>query len=77
VVWSVQLEPFQRSARVNEMRTGLVLYVPTAVQAVAELQETPDKTLRIAPAGLGVGWTVQSLPSHASASVRVVPALST
>ena len=49
---------------------------PTAVQAVADAQETWLSTLVVAPAGLGVAWTDQLLPFQRSARVTVaVPLL--
>ena len=58
--------PFHRSARVPAFE------VPTAVQAEAEEQETPNK---IPPPeeGLGVGWMDHLIPSHRSARVISVP----
>src|SRR5215831_15778618 len=42
---------------------------PTAMHAVTEGQDTLTRKLRVPPAGLGVGWTVQFVPSKCSASV--------
>jgi hypothetical protein len=58
--------PFHRSARVPAFE------VPTAVQAEAEEQETPNK---IPPPeeGLGVGWMDHLVPSHRSARVISAP----
>ena len=58
VGWIVQLVPSQRSA---------IGPVPTAVQAVAEMHETPDSWLNLL--WLGVGSIVQDVPSQRSASV--------
>jgi hypothetical protein len=41
--------------------------LPTAVQAVPEVQETPDSEVLLAPLGVGVDWTDQLDPFHASA----------
>ena len=60
IVTGVQLVPFQRAP-----------VVPTAMHAVAEVQETPSRRLR-SMAALGVVWAAQLLPSHASASVTLV-----
>ena len=49
--------------------------MPVAVQALAEVQETPDKVVWEAPDGLGVDWIVHVLPLRASARAEVtVPA---
>jgi hypothetical protein len=45
------------------------------VQAVAEVHDTPLRTLRVAAVGLGVGWIAQEVPFHRSARVKVVPEL--
>jgi hypothetical protein len=69
VRWIVQLLPFQRSANV---KTGVNVFVvphdPTAVHALADVHDTPDRPLSNAR-GLGVGWIVQLLPCHSSANV--------
>jgi hypothetical protein len=41
--------------------------VPTAVQAVADAQETPLSTLSRAPCGVAIDWTDQRVPFQASA----------
>ena len=41
---------------------------PTAVQAFADVQETPDRTGCIAAPRLMLGWKVQLVPFHCSAS---------
>jgi hypothetical protein len=58
--------PFQCSAKVPEFEA------PTAVQAEAEEQETPNK---IPPPeeGLGVGWMDHRVPFQRSARVISVP----
>jgi hypothetical protein len=58
--------PFQCSAKVPEFEA------PTAVQAEAEEQETPNK---IPPReeGLGVGWMDHRVPFQRSARVISVP----
>jgi hypothetical protein len=45
------------------------LYIPTAVQAVAEVHDTPLRAELTLPLGLGVAWTAQDVPFHRSASV--------
>ena len=51
VAWTVQLLPFHRSASV--LRTPVLsLESPTAVQAAAELHDTANRSLPLAPAGL-------------------------
>jgi hypothetical protein len=44
------------------------------MQVVTELHATPSSTPPVAPAGLGVAWTVHAVPSQRSASVTIVPA---
>jgi hypothetical protein len=41
------------------------------MQLVAGSQDTPVKPTNFGPTGFGVDWTVQDLPSHASANVAV------
>ena len=60
IVSSVQWVPSQRSA-----------VVPTAMHAVAAVQETPSRRLT-SPAALGVVWMAQLVPFQASASVTLV-----
>jgi hypothetical protein len=48
------------------------LPVPTAVQSAAETHETAVKRLSVAPVGLGVGRSVQLVPSHCSATVTTL-----
>src|SRR5579884_3598830 len=72
--WRVQVVPFHRSATVptvllNELSTA----APTATQTVADVHDTPVRKLFGAPAGAGMGWTVQLFPSHRSA--MTAPAL--
>ena len=63
VAWMVQVVPSHVSAKL------VVPEAPTAVQAVDELHDTPDRWLSVAPAGSGVGSMVQAVPFHASANV--------
>jgi hypothetical protein len=74
VGWIDQVVPFQASARVP---SELVTELPTAVQAVGEMHDTPERELDVAPVGLGVDWIDQVVPFQASARVTVVPALLT
>ena len=70
VDWIVQVVPFQRSASVPWSDN------PTAVQAVDEVHETPERKLNCAPDGFAVAWTVQAVPFQRSASVTPAPELS-
>ena len=59
--------PSQCSARV---RSGPVLTVqyPTAVQSLADVQDTLDSWPPLLPAGRGTVWLVQAVPFHESAA---------
>ncbi len=70
-----QVVPFQASASVTSACATVSWDDPTAVQAVADRQDTPLRPLISALAGLGVTWTCQLVPSHASASVDWVAGL--
>jgi hypothetical protein len=60
----VQAVPSQRSAN------GLpITPYPTAMQAVGEMHDTPDRTLW--PATVGVGWMAQVVPFHRSTNAIV------
>jgi hypothetical protein len=72
VLWIVQLVPSQRSTK-NMMLSVLSSDDPTAVQAVADVQDTP---LRPALGTLGVFWIVQLVPSQRSTRGPPLPALS-
>ena len=68
--WIDQRVPFQCSASVGPAGPAvLVLAPPTAVQALADVHDTPLKLLKAAPAGLGVDWIDQRVPFQRSASV--------
>ena len=68
-----QLAPSQRS--VSGRRYPALLYSsPTAKHDVVEGQATPTSSLRSAPDGLAIVWTVQPVPSQRSASGTCVPA---
>jgi hypothetical protein len=71
VVWIVQVLPSHCSASVTRLPKGPVPESPTPVHAVADVHDTPDKLLTIAPLGLGVVWIVQFVPSQRSASDHV------
>ena len=60
-----QAVPFHRSA--NGREAVLVKEIPTAVQALSEVHDTPLKPLSDPLAGFGVGWMRQLDPCHASA----------
>ena len=69
-----QAVPSQRSASADWTPPPLKEY-PAAVQAVADLHDTPLRALPEAPAGLGVAWMDQAVPFQASASVPCRPPL--
>ena len=80
VAWIAQVVPSQRSASVDwayelhdEPHGKMVAELPTAVQAVAEVQDTPVKALSVTPARLGVAWMAQLLPFQRSAKVCESP----
>jgi hypothetical protein len=70
--WRTHCVPFHRSANGTRFPEPLMKY-PTAVHAVADVQETAEKAVVVAPAGLGVALTVQVLPFHRSANGRAGP----
>jgi len=72
VAWMDHLVPFHRSARVMTVPER-VNALPTATQAEADVQSTAFSVLLAAPAGLGVGSTLQRVPFHRSAKVTVLP----
>ena len=43
------------------------------MHAVADVHDTPDRELEVAPLALGVGWIAQLLPFQSSASVAPPP----
>jgi hypothetical protein len=75
VVWIVQVLPSQYSANVPALPNGLASQSPTAVHAVEDAHDTPDKLLRIAPLGFGMAWIIQFAPSQRSASDHGTPLL--
>ncbi|MBV8940693.1 MAG: hypothetical protein JO240_03070 [Solirubrobacterales bacterium] len=48
---------------------------PTAVQARADVHDTPSRELSIAPTGFGVFWIAHFVPFQRSTNVTSVPAL--
>jgi len=75
VDWIDQLVPFQASASVT-LVPELSVELPTAVHVLADVHETPEKVLDASPAGVGVDWIDQLVPSQASAKVTLGPELS-
>ena len=67
VFWIDHAVPFHTSA--SEELPEPVVAAPTAMQNVAEAQETPVSVADSAPAGLGVLRTDHAVPFHDSASV--------
>jgi hypothetical protein len=65
--WTRQLVPFQDSARFTLVSGVLPGVLPTAVQAVADGQDTPTKPPLLAPVGSTVRWIRQRVPFHLSA----------
>ena len=70
VDWMLQAVPFHRSARVPRFEN------PTAMHAVEDVQDTPERELDCAPDGFGVDCTAQEVPFHRSASITPTPELS-
>ena len=68
----VQLAPFHCSPRAT-CGPEAVVELPTAVQAVAVVQDTPERLLVAGPGRFGVGWIVQFVPFQFSASVAPLP----
>ena len=68
VLWIAQLVPSHRSANDPWLGTLLLEFSPTAVHALADTHDTPDSWTKSAPAGLGVVWIAQLVPSHRSAN---------
>jgi hypothetical protein len=71
LLWIVQRMPFQRSA--SGTSAPLVPADPTAVQAVAEVHDTPVRLLFWAPGGGGVAWVAHLAPSQRSARLTLTP----
>jgi hypothetical protein len=67
VGWISQPEPFQRCASASKL-PGLGWENPTAVHALARVQDTPNRPPASAPAGVGVGWIDQPPAAAAPAA---------
>ena len=63
--WTDQEVPFHASARAT-------LSYPAAVQAVAEVQDTPGSAPSSPGRGSGTCWTDQVVPFHCSAAGAVM-----
>jgi hypothetical protein len=72
VVWITHEVPFQRSTSVR-WNNDPSFHPPAAVQAEAEVHDTPSSTERVAPAGLGTVWIDQEVPSHRSMNIVSTP----
>ena len=59
--------PFHASA--SDRSPLPVRELPEAVQALAEVHDTPESPLPVPPAALGVAWMRQEVPFHRSAKV--------
>src|SRR6185437_16046863 len=69
VGWIAHFGPFQCSARVSDLES-VRSFSPTAVQEVADEQDTPASTLPSLPVtGFGVAWIVHFVPFQCSARV--------
>jgi hypothetical protein len=71
--WTRQLVPFHFSARFTLVSAAWPGVLPTAVQAVADGQDTPTKPPLSVPLGSLTGWIRQRVPFHLSASGNPVP----
>jgi hypothetical protein len=71
MAWTRQRTPFQASARFTVRRAARSKALPTAVQAVPDGQDTPNKPPLSAPLGRTVRWIRQRVPFHLSARVNV------
>jgi hypothetical protein len=70
VDWMLHAVPFHCSASVPRFED------PTAMHAVEDVQDTPEKELDCAPDGFGVDCTAQEVPFQRSASATPAPELS-
>jgi hypothetical protein len=68
VVCTTQEVPFHASANAS-VAPELFPYSPMAVQAAAELHDTPPRLLSMAPLGSGMVCTVQEVPFQISANI--------
>lgn len=74
--WIFHAVPFQRSASTPLWVTVvMVVMLPTAVQALADVHDTPRRLATSVPAGMGVGWIFQLEPFQRSANDRSVSKL--
>ncbi len=64
--WIVHRRPFQRAANVVAVAV-LVWNAPTAMQALADGQETLENDADSRLVGLGAGWIAHLVPFHRSA----------
>jgi hypothetical protein len=71
-VWIDHADPSHRSTSVILAPEASTEY-PTAVQALAVMQDTPVRALEVAPVGTGVERTDQVVPFHCSASGTSAP----
>src|SRR5215472_15785281 len=75
--WICHRVPSHRSATSPVGKPELSKDVPTAMQNMLAVQETPNRAVPGAPAGLGVGWMLHLVPFHNSPRVAVgLPKLS-
>jgi hypothetical protein len=74
--WRDHSVPFQLSARLIVM-PWLLVYDPTLVHALEDMQDADCNLLSVAPLGLGVLWIAHSVPFQRSARLTVVPELLT
>jgi hypothetical protein len=70
MAWTRHLLPFQASARFTVSLVAFKKALPTAVQAVADVQDTPNKVPLEAPRGRTACWIRQRVPFHLSAEVN-------
>jgi hypothetical protein len=66
IVCSFHSVPFQLSAK-GVYTLALLSYVPTIVQLLADVHETPVAYATFAPVGAGIDWTFHSVPFQISA----------
>lgn len=69
MVLSVQAVPFHTSAKATPRGAAASSYMPTAMQLLAAVHDTPNRKLFVAPLGFGVAFIAQAVPFQLSASV--------
>ena len=69
------LEVAGREDKTEPQITVTGVLVNALKSAVADVQDTADRELTCDPFGLGVGWTAQLFPFHASTRVASRPVL--